>query len=113
MIFGKSKDEIFKDTQSEVFDIIRVGANISKLRKASGMTQTELADHLNVSYQAVSNWERGQSCPDISNLDGDVLDEIVEKFIEKHGIKALPSRFYPFIDSDMLENYLRNKMKNN
>ena len=68
MIFGKSKNEILKSTQSEVFDIMRVGANISRLRKAAGITQTELADRLNVSFQAVSNWERGQSCPDIANL---------------------------------------------
>ena len=68
MIFGKSKNEILKKTQSEVFDIMRVGANISKLRKAAGITQSELADRLNVSFQAVSNWERGQSCPDIANL---------------------------------------------
>ena len=68
MIFGKSKDELLKNTQSDVFDIMRVGANISKYRKASGMTQTELADRLGLSFQAVSNWERGQSCPDIANL---------------------------------------------
>ena len=68
MIFGKSKEELLKGTQSEVFDIIKVGANIAKLRKAAGMTQTGLADRLNVSFQAVSNWERGQSCPDIANL---------------------------------------------
>lgn len=68
MIFGKSKDELLKSTQSEVFDIMRVGANISKCRKAAGMTQTEVADRLGLSFQAVSNWERGQSCPDIANL---------------------------------------------
>ena len=68
MIFGKSKNEILKKPQSEVFDIMRVGANISKLRKAAGITQSELADRLNVSFQAVSNWERGQSRPDIANL---------------------------------------------
>ena len=61
MIFGKSKDELLKNTHSEVFDIMRVGANISKYRKASGMTQTELADRLGLSFQAVSNWERGVS----------------------------------------------------
>lgn len=68
MIFGKSKSEILKSSQCEVFDIMKVGANISRLRKSAGLTQTELADRLNVSFQAVSNWERGQSCPDIANL---------------------------------------------
>lgn len=32
------------------------------------MTQMELADKMNVSYQAASNWERGVSMPDISKL---------------------------------------------
>lgn len=50
------------------FDMQRIGANIMKLRKAAGYTQMQLANELGISFQAVSNWERGQSCPDISNL---------------------------------------------
>lgn len=46
----------------------RVGRKISELRKAQNMTQTELADKLEISFQAVSNWERGNSMPDISKL---------------------------------------------
>ena len=65
VIYGANVDS---GKTSSVFDIMRVGANISKYRKAAGMTQTELADCMNLSFQAVSNWERGQSCPDIANL---------------------------------------------
>lgn len=50
------------------FDMQRTGALISRLRKERGMTQMQLADALGISYQAVSNWERGQSMPDISKL---------------------------------------------
>ena len=50
------------------FDMQRTGALISRLRKEHGLTQLQLADALDISYQAVSNWERGQSMPDISKL---------------------------------------------
>ncbi len=51
-----------------MFNMEKVGQNISELRKAKNMTQMELADKLNISFQAVSNWERGNSMPDISKL---------------------------------------------
>jgi transcriptional regulator with XRE-family HTH domain len=51
-----------------MFDMQHVGKIISNLRKENNMTQMELADKLNISFQAVSNWERGQSMPDISKL---------------------------------------------
>lgn len=38
------------------------------IRKSRGMTQESLADTLNVSRQAVTKWEAGQSYPDIANL---------------------------------------------
>lgn len=43
--------------------------NIVAARKKLGLTQSQLAKMLGVSAQAVSKWERGISCPDISLLD--------------------------------------------
>lgn len=42
--------------------------NIAKYRKLRKLTQDELAQKLNISFQAVSKWETGQSQPDISIL---------------------------------------------
>lgn len=44
-----------------MFIMNSVGVKISELRKKHNMTQMELADKMNISFQAVSNWERGVS----------------------------------------------------
>ena len=45
-----------------------MGKRIMALRKAAGLTQEQLAEHLGLSAQAVSKWENDVSSPDISNL---------------------------------------------
>lgn len=45
-----------------------VGENIYTLRKNRGLTQEKLAELVNVSFQAVSKWENGNSVPDVSVL---------------------------------------------
>lgn len=46
----------------------KTGALIKKLRLQAGMTQSRLGEQLNVSDKAVSKWERGLGCPDVSLL---------------------------------------------
>jgi transcriptional regulator with XRE-family HTH domain/desulfoferrodoxin (superoxide reductase-like protein) len=48
----------------------KIGQLILRLRKEKGLTQQLLADNLNVSNKAVSKWERGLGCPDITLLPG-------------------------------------------
>ena len=87
-----------------MFDMKQIGKKITDFRKAHNMTQMELADKLGISFQAVSNWERGNTMPDISKLpelaeifhisvdellDGKaslvsaVLDDTVDAYIEE------------------------------
>lgn len=47
---------------------LRIGGRITKLRKAKGMTQEQLAAALGVSAPAVSKWETDSSYPDITLL---------------------------------------------
>lgn len=64
---------------------------LKSLRKEKNISQEKLAQFLNVSYQAVSKWENGNSYPDISLLPdiarffGITIDELlqVEKLDEK------------------------------
>lgn len=51
-----------------MIDSRKIGAYISKLRKEKDLTQVELADKLNISHQAISKWERGESLPDITSI---------------------------------------------
>lgn len=46
----------------------KIGALIARLRKEQSMTQRKLAERIQVSDKAVSKWERGLGCPDVSIL---------------------------------------------
>lgn len=51
-----------------MLDGIKVGNFIMEKRKALRMTQQQLADKLNVSFQAISKWENGATYPNIEIL---------------------------------------------
>ena len=72
---------------------ITTGKQIRHLRTQSGMTQEELAGKLNVTRQALSNWERDVNEPDLNTLKkicflfGVHMDDFAKEVIE--------SRRYP------------------
>ena len=45
------------------------GAMIKRLREERCLTQTELADKINVTDKAVSKWETGRGYPDVSLIE--------------------------------------------
>lgn len=47
---------------------LMIGEKIRKLRREKNRTQEEVAAHLNISFQSVSKWERGEGYPDITLL---------------------------------------------
>ena len=49
-------------------DTLKIGRYIQHLRKSAGMTQKDLAEKLNISFQAVSKWENGDTLPDTGIL---------------------------------------------
>ena len=57
--------------------------NIKKFREQKNISQVELAEKLNVTRQAVSNWERGMTQPDIDTLHkiADILEISIEELI--------------------------------
>ncbi len=49
-------------------DNLKIGHFIQYMRKKAGMTQSELAEKLSISFQAVSKWETGETLPDTGIL---------------------------------------------
>ena len=81
----------------------KTGDLIKRLRTERGMTQKQLAERIHVSDKAVSKWECGNGCPDISLLaalaevfDTDIhvllTGEIAQKESEKGNMKK--TKFY-------------------
>lgn len=87
----------------------KIGKFIAELRKEKGLTQSQLAEHFDISNKAVSKWETGKSLPDASimidlcNLLGITVNDLLrgerirmedykekaeEKFVEMHAQKS-------------------------
>lgn len=68
----------------------QIGEQIYSARKKIDYTQRELADKIGVSDKAISKWERGAGCPDISLLLPlcEVLNMDVSKLLGKDGINS-------------------------
>ncbi|XMB72034.1 helix-turn-helix transcriptional regulator [Mycoplasmatota bacterium WC30] len=48
--------------------VYKIGERIIRFRKESHLSQEELGANLNVSRQAISKWETGESVPDVYNI---------------------------------------------
>ena len=49
-------------------DQIKIGKFIQEKRKDKGLTQSDVAEKLNVTDRVISKWENGNCIPDISNI---------------------------------------------
>ncbi len=63
-VFGRIGVRCFK-LNEEVMIVGSIGERLVQLRKEKGLSQEDLAGRLNVTRQAVSNWERGKAQPDL------------------------------------------------
>ena len=63
----------------------KTGALIAARRRELKLTQDQLAERLGVTGKAVSKWERGQGCPDVSLLPGlsETLGIQIEQLLEE------------------------------
>lgn len=49
-------------------EIMELGEKLKQSRNNKGFSQTNVAEHLNISRQSISKWENGNSYPDLDNL---------------------------------------------
>ncbi|WP_167958073.1 helix-turn-helix domain-containing protein [Anaerosporobacter faecicola] len=114
-----------------MFNTQYTAMKLKEKRVQKNLTQMQVADYMGVSYQAVSNWERGNSMPDIAKLDElcQYLDctlqellgssketELVEQFMEhketlnmeKIAIRDVIA-ILPLIKPETLTTYLENR----
>ncbi|MDD5701104.1 MAG: helix-turn-helix transcriptional regulator [Dehalococcoidales bacterium] len=74
-----------------MFNTKKFGGYISRLRKNTDMTQSELADKLDLTRQAISKYEVGDSFPDVSilvliaDIFNVTLDDLINSGEPSHG----------------------------
>ena len=75
-------------------DTLKIGRYIQHLRKSAGMTQKDLAEKLNISFQAVSKWENGDTLPDTGLLLDlcDALNTTADKLLNGVSLAAVERR---------------------
>ncbi|MBQ6421910.1 MAG: helix-turn-helix transcriptional regulator [Clostridia bacterium] len=80
--------------EGKTMDTLKIGRYIQHLRKAAGMTQKDLAEKLNISFQAVSKWENGDSLPDTGILPDlcDILNTTADKLLNGGQLTGLDRR---------------------
>lgn len=105
--------------------------NLRELRKSRGMSQEEMAEHLQVSRQSVSKWENGSAMPELDKLlqlcelfhctlddliKGEVKEEVLttkDEYIKQSRLEAILTTFgvgmillgltlYNFFDNGLL-----------
>lgn len=79
------------------------GARFARLRKAKGLTQEQIAEQVNISYQSVSKWENDITSPDISLLVqlADILGVTLDQLMGKPDTTATTATSAP-VDTSKL-----------
>lgn len=96
----------------------KIGSFIAEKRKEKNLTQKELANLIGVTDKAVSKWERGLGCPDVSILeilanilDISILEILKGRVIENEVIKVTEANDYVKDTIEYSNQMNKNKLK--
>lgn len=67
---------------------VKFNEKLIKLRKASGLSQEELGNKLNVARQTVSKWELGETTPEMDKLEelSDLFEISIDELVKDRSI---------------------------
>ena len=93
----------------------KIGDFIRVKRKEKGLTQVELSEKLGVSDRAVSKWERGICCPDISLLKDlcKILDININELLSGNELKEITKEQSEDILVETVKTYTNVEKKKN
>ncbi len=86
-------------------DYEKIGAFIASRRKNINLTQKDLGDKLGITDRAVSRWERGIGCPDISML------EPLSKILKVSVLEILHGEIIESNENEVIVDILKSKNK--
>lgn len=72
--------------------MIKISRNLKKFRKLNNLTQEQLAEEMNLTRQAISNWENDKSQPDLESIErlssifGISVEELIYGDLKKVGV---------------------------
>lgn len=84
----------------------KIGSFIQQRRKAMNLTQKQLADKMGVTDKAISKWERGQGCPDVSILEI-LSNELGCSILELLKGQKIENKVIPITEAD---DYIKDSM---
>lgn len=119
LLFSAKKRRMKTNQGGTHMDNEKMGNIIREARKKKGLTQKDIATHLNITDRAVSKWERGICAPDLAlleplaNILGVTITELIagEKQTNDANKKELEQAVKETIQYSKQEN--ANKKKNN
>ena len=81
-----------------------IGNRIKTLRTLNGLTQSELAEKLNITTQAISKWESGRALPSVEYLPNiaDVFECSIDTLFSDYEIEVY-QKFKPLSDKEMVD----------
>ena len=96
-------------------NVKKVGEFIKQKRKDKKLTQKELAEKLSITDRAISKWERGICCPDISILKelSSILEVSVNELLAGEEIEKLEKEKTDNVLVDSVKQYTSIEKKKN